>query len=168
MPNHFSKARDYSVFVSEADALTVVLALKAEQVRREKLAIKDSIEYTESMSYLIGAFDIIAFGRACEVCGDRTVSWFDVPVEGDGESGPYTVKAACCTECKSVYADRLSFKGESDKTFEAWMVKVDSIMEDGWGVCSEDIPDWGYMTHFLDGMNPTQAAFTAIKEASTF
>lgn len=55
-----------------------------------------------------------------------------------------------------------------DPKFDAWMAKVDAVIEKNCGLSNRDLPDWNYLDAFEDGFSPAAAAKAAIKAAKEF
>lgn len=49
--------------------------------------------------------------------------------------------------------------------FDAWMAKVNAILERKTGLDSNDLPDFCYLDAYEDGATPSQAAASAIRAA---
>jgi hypothetical protein len=52
--------------------------------------------------------------------------------------------------------------------FEIFMKKVEEKLEENWGICSLDIPDYDYWNAYEECISPAQTAKKAVKEAMTF
>lgn len=52
--------------------------------------------------------------------------------------------------------------------FDAWMVKVDAIIQKKCGLSYLDLPDYCYADEYEDGASPAEAAKAAIKAAGSF
>lgn len=56
-------------------------------------------------------------------------------------------------------------KAPDTAAFDAWMQKVNAVLEKRVGVGSDDLPDCCYSDWFEDGVSPARAAAKAVKAA---
>jgi hypothetical protein len=71
-------------------------------------------------------------------------------------------------EAGRAWFDALPKESVSHPEFDAWMAKVNKILDRRTGLTADDLPDYCYRDDFDDGATPSQAASHAIRAAKDF